>query len=311
MKNISDLKGYGGKEKGFTLIELIIVIAIIAIMAGIHIPALCKAQVKSKEIFCLNNHKQLVLAWSMYGTDHSDLMMPNYQGGGRDLKGWITGRLDWSGYNTDNTNANYLVDTNYAYMGYYISKDSINTNMGYHMLKASKVFKCPSDTYAVPGGILAGGKQRVRSVSMNANLNCDNKGGIEGDSNTGDEGLLVYRKMSDIKKISPSKLWVTVEENPDSINDGCFFSGAKAQKDSSGRWEVVEDTIWRAVPSALHNGSCGFSFADGHSQLRKWNSKAIVDAGKTVTYSSIISTLQNDGLGDYKWFCESSGESYK
>ena len=301
MKNISDLKGYGGKEKGFTLIELIIVIAIIAILAGIHIPALCKAQVKSKEIFCLNNHKQLVLAWSMYGTDHSDLMMPNYQGSGTEPASWVRGYLDWEPGNLQNTNDQLLTNPQYALMGHYMSK-------------STKAFKCPADNYAVPGaagGASTGGKQRVRSVSMNANLNCDDKGGIEGDSNTGDEGLLVYRKMSDIKKISPSKLWVTVDENPDSINDGCFFSGAKAQKDSSGRWEVVEDTIWREVPSALHNGSCGFSFADGHSQLRKWNSKAIVDAGKTVTYSSIISTLQNDGLGDYKWFCESSGESYK
>ena len=228
--------------------------------------------------------------------------MPNYQGGEGQTdpqpRGWIRGWLTWEGNDTNNISADFLVNTRYAYMGYYMSK-------------ASKAFKCPADNYAVPGTGIAGGKQRVRSISMNANLNCDDKGGIEGDDNYGDVGLRVYRKMSDIKKISPSKLWVTVDENPDSINDGCFFAGAIAQRGSSGRWEVVDDTIWRDVPSSLHNGSCGFSFADGHSQIRKWNSKAVVDAGKTVTYQSITGTLQNDGLGDYEWFCKASGEAYR
>ena len=124
--------------KGFTLIELLVVIAIIAILAGMLLPALAKAKANATGIYCLNNQRQLLVAWKLYVDDYEDHLPPNAKHI-QDPRGWINGFLTFVPNNRDNTNLLYLTGTR-KQMGDRYPKLGPYT-------KSPGIYKCPSDKY--------------------------------------------------------------------------------------------------------------------------------------------------------------------
>ena len=67
-------------RKGFTLVELLVVIAVIAVLAALLLPVLAHAKEKARSTQCLGNLRQWGLAFRLYADDHEDFLPRRGQG---------------------------------------------------------------------------------------------------------------------------------------------------------------------------------------------------------------------------------------
>ena len=172
------------------------VIAIIAILAALLLPALARAKAKAEAVTCSNNIQQLSLAWVLYAGDNEDRLVNNH-GVPETLarrQTWANNVQDWQS-SDDNTNLVYLTDS----------------KLGPYAGRSAKVYKCPSDRESAPNG------PRIRSMSMNCLV------GDPGELTNRFNPLYVqFYKTADAPH--PSGIFVFLDEHADTINDGFFMN---------------------------------------------------------------------------------------
>ena len=261
----------------FTLVELLVVIAVIAILAALLLPALAAAKSQAARIQCVSNEKQLVLAWSIYSTDNNEILVLN---GADDLSAspyahlWVHG----GNHGTPDTLTNklYLTGPNFALFA--------------RSLPTERIYKCPADisTWPLWRSASLTYVTELRSYSMNSYIGTTAVNAVAPINLN--PAYKVYTKSSQFAVDAPANRFVFTDVNPASICTPGFG---------------VDMTLatWIHYPSDLHRRGGVQAFADGHVEHHLWeDSRTMLHLAGGQSY--IPHNIASPNNPDLEWIAE-------
>ncbi len=216
-------------RRAFTLVELLLVITIIAVLAGLLLPALSSAKANAKQVGCLGNLRQLEVAFQMYTADNRGSLPQNIEFEPENspffgTNSWVYGDMK---NRSDATN---------------VALVKVGELFSYAPQPAS--YQCPADITA------GGGLPRVRSYSMNSWI-----GSAEMEADEQQTPFRVFRNDRDFAPAMPSAIWVLVDEHAATLDDGWFLV------------TMNDSEPFASLPATRHQNACGINFADGHAEM--------------------------------------------
>lgn len=256
----------------FTLIELVVTIAVIAVLACALLPVLANSRTQSSLAVCLANQQQFARAWTMFGGEHSDYM-PSAATDNSTNDNQFSWRID----------PHFLSTAPLAPAGQsptqFYDRYGFQKGAFYPYLKNADVIHCPADDSYLNAS-------KWCSYSMVDNMNGSTASGID------------YRVHKTTEVKHPAERMVINEEG-DNLRTASGPNGSTVYE-LLGTWEPYKPggssdapnpsatpnfstmknggtTGWYDVPAALHDSGATFSFCDGHAEFHQWqNTNSVI-----------------------------------
>ena len=283
------------RSPGFTLLELLVIVAVLSFAALCLTPAAARTRLNSQSFQCLNNHRQLALAFQLYTADNQEFLPPNPDDGnsmpGNNWCPGLAGVGEPQEFNPD------------------VLKNPSLTLVARYLRGNTDVFRCPADarlgryTGNEPGK-LGTNVRAARSVSLNHAVGTicasfDAGSGHSGapklatngpwldnaHSHRRDSPYRTFGKATSFTLVGHARIWLTMDEDAFSLNDGNFVMGLNTAE-------------WIDFPGTFHDMAASVSFHDGHVELHRW-----LDS-RTRVVNGNVARRTVPGSVDWQWLAE-------
>jgi prepilin-type processing-associated H-X9-DG protein len=218
---------------------LLVVIAIIAILAALLLPALSKAKLLGQSIRCTSNLKQLAVAWQSYADDNADRLVPNW---------FVWNNSDWE--SSSSTTNSWVSGTAYTSD----STDQIRAGALWPYTQNDGIYRCPADkklwNYRTRYGTARA--PRPWNVALCVVMN----GGINGETGKRFRDWII---LTGSQIPSPATAFTFMDAHEKFMTSGTFLVDGDYTN------------VWYTIPGERDRG-CGanLAFADGHAEFKKW-----------------------------------------